>query len=232
MGATGPISADTSASAGTPASTVGSKKNPGRSGALPPASTSPPAPVASSTDSAMSSWALSLISGPRSTPGSMPGPTFTARMRAANFSANESATASWTRNRLAAMQDWPPLRILATIAPSTAASMSASSNTRNGALPPSSIEVEMIRFDACSSRVRPTSVDPVNESLRTRGSSSIAGTTSEDRRDGTTLTTPAGTPASSMSAAIASAVSGVSDARPPGPARSCGWPWPPGSSTG
>ena len=37
-------------------------------------------------------------------------------------------------------QVWPELRYLATIAPSTAVSMSASSNTMNGALPPSSID--------------------------------------------------------------------------------------------
>jgi hypothetical protein len=42
---------------------------------------------------------------------------------------------------LAAVQASPMLRILAIIAPSIAASMSASSNTMNGALPPSSIAV-------------------------------------------------------------------------------------------
>jgi hypothetical protein len=58
----------------------------------------------------------------------------------------------------------PPLRILATIAPETAASRSASANTRNGALPPSSIEQFTIRSAAPCSRVRPTAVDPVNDS--------------------------------------------------------------------
>ena len=52
----------------------------------------------------------------------------------------------------------------------------------------------------------------MNDSLRTRGSSSIAETTSEDRDDGTTFTTPGGTPTSSSSAPIASAVRGVSEA--------------------
>ena len=41
-------------------------------------------------------------------------------------------------NRLAAMQDCPVLRNFASIAPSTAASMSASSKTTNAASPPSS----------------------------------------------------------------------------------------------
>jgi hypothetical protein len=46
--------------------------------------------------------------------------------------------ASCTYRRLAQTQVWPALRYLLTIAPSTALSMSASSNTMKGALPPSS----------------------------------------------------------------------------------------------
>ena len=60
------------------------------------------------------------------------------------------------------------------IAPSTAASRSASSKTRNGALPPSSIEQLVTVSAAVFSSTRPTSVDPVKDSLRTRGSASIA----------------------------------------------------------
>src|SRR5450756_3234748 len=104
------------------------------------------------------------------------------------------------------------LRILAIIAPSMAASISASSNTRNGALPPSSIDgLSTLSAASCSS-LRPTSVEPVNETTRTRGSCSIALTTGPERREGTTLTTPAGTPASSSTGISASMVSGVSDA--------------------
>ena len=102
------------------------------------------------------------------------------------------------------------LRILAIIAPSIAASMSASSNTMNGALPPSSIAgLRMLSAASCRS-LRPTSVEPVNDTTRTRGSCSIAHTTGPERRDGITLTTPAGTPASSSSGISASMVSGVS----------------------
>ena len=85
--------------------------------------------------------AFASISGPTSTPSSCPRPT---RERAHPLgraaAPNSSATDSWTRKRLAAVQASPMLRILAIIAPSTAASTSASSKTRNGALPPSSIE--------------------------------------------------------------------------------------------
>ena len=77
-------------------------------------------------------------------------------------------------------------------------------------MPPSSIEHFTTRRAACASSRRPTSVEPVNESLRTSGSASIAATTSALRVVGTTLTTPAGTPASARIAATASAVSGVS----------------------
>src|SRR5437588_758356 len=102
------------------------------------------------------------------------------------------------------------LRILAIIAPSIAASMSASSNTMNGALPPSSIAGFRILSAASCSSLRPTSVEPVNDTTRTRGSCSIALTTGPERRDGITFTTPAGTPASSSSGISASMVSGVS----------------------
>ena len=93
-----------------------------------------------------------------------------------------------------------------------AASRSASSRTRNGALPPSSIEQFTTWSAASLSSTRPTSVEPVKDSLRTRGSCSIAETTAPERRAGSTLTTPAGTPASSRIFAISSAVSGVSEA--------------------
>jgi hypothetical protein len=96
------------------------------------------------------------------------------------------------------------------MAPSRAASRSASSKTRKGALPPSSIEQLTTVGAAAASSSLPTSVEPVKESLRTRGSSSIAATTAPDDLDGTTFTTPAGTPASVRIAAIARAVSGVS----------------------
>src|SRR3982074_1583888 len=82
----------------------------------------------------------------------------------------------------------------------------------NGALPPSSIEQLTIVLAASRNNTLPTFVEPVNDSLRTRGSLMIAPTTLDERCDGMTLTTPAGTPASSNRLAIASAVSGVSEA--------------------
>ena len=160
----------------------------------------------------MSRQAARLTIGPRSTPGSRPGPTVRADIAAANFSANASTTGVSTKKRLAAVQASPPLRILAIIAPSTAASRSASAKTRNGALPPSSIEQLTTLFAASAKRIRPTSVEPVKESLRHRGSARMALHTADERFDGRTLTTPGGTPASSRSSPTTSAVSGVSEA--------------------
>ncbi len=104
------------------------------------------------------------------------------------------------------------LRILAIIAPSRAASRSASSKTMKGALPPSSM-AGRTTFSAASLRsTRPTWVEPVNETTRTRMSASMAEATLPEAWDGTTLTTPAGTPASSRIGISASMVSGVAEA--------------------
>ena len=103
---------------------------------------------------------------------------------------------------------------MATIAPATAASRSASSNTMNGALPPSSSETFLTWSAAWRISSLPISVEPVKLSLRTIGllvsSPPIAGASSPSPV--TTLNTPAGTPARSPSSAIASADSGVCSA--------------------
>src|SRR6201993_1256005 len=69
--------------------------------------------------------------------------------------------------RLAQTQVCPALRYFEAIAPLTAISMSASSKTMNGALPPSSIEVFFTVAAHCSISNLPTSVEPVKVNLRT-----------------------------------------------------------------
>ena len=101
------------------------------------------------------------------------------------------------------------LRILAIIAPSTAASRSASSKIRNGALPPSSIETLRTVSAACAIRVLPTSVEPVNESFRSRGSPMIGFETPPEDELVITFSTPGGRPHSSRIFARASIESGV-----------------------
>ena len=115
-------------------------------------------------------------------------------------------------NRFAAVQACPMLRNFASIAPSTALSRSASSKTTNGALPPSSIDVRSTPSAACSSSFCPTGVEPVKDSLRSRGSRMIGSDTAPDVEVVMTLTTPFGSPASSSSFAKYSVVSGVSSA--------------------
>ena len=80
------------------------------------------------------------MSGPCSTPGSAPFPTASAATRSLSPATNASAMPSCTRKRLVHTQVCPVLRNFETMAPSSAASRSASSNTRKGALPPSSSE--------------------------------------------------------------------------------------------
>ena len=101
------------------------------------------------------------------------------------------------------------LRILAIIAPSIAASRSASSKIRNGALPPSSIETLSTFSAAWAISLRPTSVEPVKESFRSRGSPMIGAEMSLDEVPVTTFRTPGGSPHSASSSARASIDSGV-----------------------
>ena len=89
-------------------------------------------------------------------------------------------------------------RILAAIAPSTAASRSASSNTMNGAFPPSSMEVRSTFWAASAMSRLPTGVEPVKETFRSRESFSSGPEIPEAVEEETTFRTPAGRPASSM----------------------------------
>ena len=101
------------------------------------------------------------------------------------------------------------LRIFAIMAPSTAASRSASSKIRNGALPPSSIDTLSTLSADWAISLRPTSVEPVNDSFRSRGSPMIGAEIALDDEPVITLSTPGGSPHSSSSCASASIESGV-----------------------
>ena len=126
--------------------------------------------------------------------------------------AKSAITDECTYIRLAAVQASPPLRILASIAPSTAWSRSASPNTISGALPPSSMLVRNTLSAACSISLRPTSVDPVNDSLRARPSRISGSITPPESLVVMTLSTPGGRPASVISSACFSIDSGVCEA--------------------
>src|SRR5215207_6147584 len=113
--------------------------------------------------------------------------------------------------RLAHTQVWPLLRYFEAIAPSTAATRSASSNTRNGALPPSSMETRFIVLAACSTSFLPVSVEPVKVILRTVGLE-VSSAPISLALPVTMLTTPGGMPAFSASAPQASPENGVCEA--------------------
>src|SRR5271166_7087483 len=71
--------------------------------------------------------------------------------------------------RLAHTQVWPALQYFEAIAPLTAISISASSETMNGALPPNSRESFLTVPAHCSISNLPTSVEPAKVNLRTIG---------------------------------------------------------------
>src|SRR3546814_267094 len=120
-----------------------------------------------------------------------------------------SYTAACTNRRLAHTQVWPVLRYLLAMAPSTAASRSASSNTMNGALPPSSIETRFMSSAHCAISRLPTAVEPVKLSLRTLGLAVISPPIAAASWPVTMFSTPGGRPARSASTPSASAEYGV-----------------------
>src|SRR5882757_1010314 len=113
--------------------------------------------------------------------------------------------------RLAAMQDCPLLRNLARSTPATATDRSVSSNTIVGACPPSSSDNRVTLAADNAIRCWPTSVEPVNDTLRTRRSANRVFAT-VDPGPVMTLRTPGGTPASTARRPNSIAVSGVWDA--------------------
>src|SRR5438477_12342023 len=110
--------------------------------------------------------------------------------------------------RLAQTQVWPAFRYFDAIAPLTAMSRSASSNTMKGALPPSSSESFFTVPAHCAIRTLPISVEPVKESLRTVGFEVISAPISV-ALPVTQESTPFGTPARSASSQSANAEYGV-----------------------
>jgi len=112
------------------------------------------------------------------------------------------------KDAVGADQVWPELRYLEAMAPSTAASRSASSKTMKGALPPSSRESFLTVPAHWAMRTLPISVEPVNESLRTMGLE-VSSAPISFAEPVTIFRTPLGTPARSASSARANAENGV-----------------------
>src|SRR3984957_18068179 len=153
----------------------------------------------------------SETSGPIWVPESMPGPSLMPLAISATPLTTSSNRSSWTNRREPATQHWPWLKKIALAAPSTAPA-SASSNTMLGLLPPSS-RVSFFRLLApeASTISLPHSVEPVKATLSTSSWAARAAP-AVSPKPVTTFTTPSGMPASAISWASSSAVSGVCSA--------------------
>jgi hypothetical protein len=116
-----------------------------------------------------------------------------------------------TSTRLRAQQSCPALSKTAHSDEETHASRSASAKTRLADLPPSSSETRLIPSAAACITSRPTTVEPVNDTLRTSGWRTNARPATVPF-PGSTLSTPAGNPQASASSPSSRAVSGVSSA--------------------
>ncbi len=121
---------------------------------------------------------------------------------------NRSDTSRITYTRSIPEHVWPAFANPPHSAPATACSRSASGRTIIGSLPPSS-STEPFSWRAHSSPTpRPTSTDPVKNTLATLDSTSAAPVPGP----WTTRSNPSGTPARSNTARIRSPISGVSEA--------------------
>ena len=169
-----------------------------------------PCSTASSTSSATLSRWSSSISGPTSTPSSVPRPTFSAPIRSASF------VGELVGDRLVRRgSGWPTCR------PRRCCASWRSSRPRRrrrGRRPRRRGTARCRRAPsrrcstfsaACAISLRPTSVEPVKDSLRSRGSAMSGLETSLDDELVTTLSTPSGSPHSSRISASASIDSGV-----------------------
>ena len=137
-------------------------------------------------------------------------PTRSAAMRTCSFFVSGTAMLSCISKREPAQHTCPWFSQMPSTRPSTALSRSASSNTTNGDLPPSSSDNFLCESAVARRIARPTSVEPVKAILSTSGCTTSAAPVLPSPV--TMFTTPGGKPTSLHSSANASAVSGVNSA--------------------
>src|SRR3954451_25411662 len=111
---------------------------------------------------------------------------------------------SWSNKREPAMQVWPVAANIPDTAPFTASSITASSKTIFGDLPPNSRPTFLKPRAAASAITRPVASDPVNVIFAVSGCST-SGMPASLPEPVTTLTTQAGKPACSSSLTNSSA---------------------------
>ena len=127
-------------------------------------------------------------------------PTRIAAVVAAYRSTSSSLTDRCTIRRDRAQQSWPQFSNTANGASAPTFSMSASANTTQADLPPSSSVTRLMVAAAARAMPAPTSVEPVNPILPTSGCATSAPPTVPPG-PGTTFSAPAGSPASAASSA-------------------------------
>ena len=116
---------------------------------------------------------------------------------------------SCTMKRVGEVHTWPALRLLPCTQVATVRSRSASSKISTGAWPPNSSVQGLGPMLASRASSRPTPVEPVKVTLRMRGELIKWVDTSEGTPN-TTLSTPAGRPASAKACASTNEDMGVS----------------------
>src|SRR3546814_19853973 len=102
---------------------------------------------------------------------------------------------SCTRIRLEHTHVWPAFLNLEVMAPATAASKSASSNTMKGALPPSSSDRRFTVSAQSAIRRFPTAVEPEHDNLRNTGFLQSSATTAGADSEVPKAKAPSGVPA-------------------------------------
>ena len=163
------------------------------------------------------SRASESITGPMSTASDCGSPICSSSTAPRNISSRRSAASSCTHSRRSAEQRWPALSKADDTMPATACSIRAEESTSIAFWPPVSAisgttwprVVRRRLSERCSSRA--TSVEPVNTTPFTRGSSTNAAPTLSPR-PGSNCSAPAGTPALSKARTATAATSGVCSA--------------------
>src|SRR6266545_3718511 len=128
--------------------------------------------------------------------------------RLASRATNSSYTGLSTYRRSVHRQTWPPLVNVDRTEPSTAASRSASANTRPAFLPPSSNDSALTVSADAFWITRPVADSPVNVIASTPGCLVSASPADPGPNPCTRLNTPSGTPAAAITSASSVADAG------------------------
>src|SRR6478752_3333598 len=193
---------------GSATTTVGLMNSPpGSAFASPPQAMVAPSALAPARKPSTFSYCGRLATGPISVSASVGSPCLIAFARATTLAISSSLMDSCTMSRDPAMQVWPVAAKTPATRPLAAASRSASANTTCGDLPPSSRVILLMLATAAWATLAPVGVDPVNATLSTPLWEASASPV-ERSHPVTTLSTPAGRPASVSTSANATVEAG------------------------